>query len=470
MADPLFVILVSGRPEGAAPGKSHGTDDTFARCAWLRVGELVRTLFKKRKKPGAIVTGTSVLRFIHFACHNSSVGIYEHDFATMSDRVPDPLGRSLERNWRALDSSFATKFGTLTASQDPSTFVEWQAVATAKAASPSTWGKDDDPPANVSIVNAYHSIRRAPSGSILEFSIFSHAFVDGPVLNNTDATPGQTTRTPGDSDGRASIDFQANMGETGAANANALKEFVAAFAPTGSFRIWGCNIQDIVETVPPEGGAARRCLIRSTVLEVVQETYAKPLRSGGTQARLLRDRTHLLPGGTMVNIDMDRQISHEVELQTDRGAGHGLTPFTKARLFEIRYSEAIPNHAYAAFFRNEQNPAGSGTFAKTISRSYSDVVKFVAAETTKTYFFAAAQAMRTVTVISGAPGTSAEIEGGQQFIGPTTKVQAEFFSQFFGAPALEPSGDSEVQRHYSILDNQGNAVKTILDREANGLP
>ena len=73
---------------------------------------------------------------------------------------------------------------------------------------PSTWGKDDDPPANVSIVNAYHSIRKAPASSILEFSIFSHAFVDGPVLNNTDASPGQTTRTPGDSDGRSQYDRQ----------------------------------------------------------------------------------------------------------------------------------------------------------------------------------------------------------------------------------------------------------------------
>ncbi len=467
MADPLFVILVSGRPEGGTP---HGTDDTFARCAWLRVGELVRTLFKKRKKPGAIVTGTSVLRFIHFACHDSSVGIYEHDFATMSNRVRDPLARSVALNWKTLDNSFATAFGTLTTTQDPSTFVEWQAVATAKAASPSTWGKDDDPPANVSIVNAYHSIRKAPAGSIVEFSIFSHAFVDGPVLNNTDATPGQTTRTPGDSDGRASIDFQTNMGETGTADANALKEFVAAFAPTGSFRIWGCNIQDIVKTVPPEGGAARRCLIRSTVLEVVQEAYAKPLRRGGALARLLRDKTHLLRGSTMVDLDMDRQISHEVELQSDRNAGHGLTPFAKPRLFEIRYAEAIANHAYAAFFQNEQNPAGSGKFAKTISRSYSDIVKFVAAETTKTYFFAAAQAMKTVTVISGAPGTSAELESGQQFIGPTTKVQAQFFSQFFNSKAVEPDDDTEEQRHYSILDNQGTAVKTILDRAANGLP
>jgi len=67
MPDPLFVFLVSGRPEGGNP---HGTDETFARCAWLRVAELVRIFYKNRKKPGVLVGVNTVLRFIHFASHD----------------------------------------------------------------------------------------------------------------------------------------------------------------------------------------------------------------------------------------------------------------------------------------------------------------------------------------------------------------------------------------------------------------
>src|SRR6185369_11300465 len=99
---PLFVFLVSGRPEGGVP---HGTDNTFAACAWLRVAELVRIFHKNRKKTGAVVTDTTVLRFIHFASHNSTVGIYEHDFATMANRVRDPLAKNPDNNWRTLDAN-----------------------------------------------------------------------------------------------------------------------------------------------------------------------------------------------------------------------------------------------------------------------------------------------------------------------------------------------------------------------------
>ena len=47
MADPPFVLLVSGDPE------KH--DDGFARCAWLRVVELVGQFWRDRKKPTAVV-------------------------------------------------------------------------------------------------------------------------------------------------------------------------------------------------------------------------------------------------------------------------------------------------------------------------------------------------------------------------------------------------------------------------------
>jgi hypothetical protein len=47
--DPMFVFLVSGQPHNA-------TDNTFAKIAWLRVGELVSQIYKNRKKTGRIDT------------------------------------------------------------------------------------------------------------------------------------------------------------------------------------------------------------------------------------------------------------------------------------------------------------------------------------------------------------------------------------------------------------------------------
>src|SRR6266542_3580863 len=258
MSDPLFVLVVSGDPEG------H--DDGFARCAWLRFAELVGQFWRDRKKPTTVVKADTVLRFVHFDCHTSTVGVYEHDFAKDKGVVSDPAAKRVHRNWVTLDATFQTKHPPLDTARDPKTFVEWQAIAATKA----TGVREA-----LSIVDVYHSVRKAPRGSVLELSIFSHAFVDGPVLFNTSATPGSNRRTPGDTDGRAAVDFQPDMGESGAANTKALEEFRGAFAPTGSFRIWGCNIQDIVETVPPDGGAAQRGLIMSTVREVVDAAFTQ---------------------------------------------------------------------------------------------------------------------------------------------------------------------------------------------------
>src|SRR5689334_22820222 len=115
MTDPLFVILVSGDPEG------H--DDGFARCAWLRVAELVAQFHRDRAKPAAVVKEDSVLRFVHFDCHSASTLIYEHDFAKQKGVVADPGAHHVQRNWTTLDAGFATAHGPLAAASDPKTFV-----------------------------------------------------------------------------------------------------------------------------------------------------------------------------------------------------------------------------------------------------------------------------------------------------------------------------------------------------------
>lgn len=203
------------------------------------------------------------------------------------------------------------------------------------------------------------------------------------------------------------------------------------------------------------------------MLEVVNESFTRQLRLGGAIAKLLRDDKHLPPGSTKISLDMDREIGHEVEMQTDPSAGAGFTPLSYDRLFEIRYDQEFDNHSYHAFFQGERD--SKGDYAKTIIRSLSDIVKFVAAETTTSYFFVAAQALKTVTVVGGAPGTSADVRPkGQQFIALAELDEAKFFSKFFGASMIDP--DAKVKRHYTILDKDGKAVKAILDRQANGLP
>jgi hypothetical protein len=468
MPSPLFVFLVSGRPEGGVP---HGTDATLANCAHLRVTELVHIFYKNRRKPGAVVQASPVLRFIHFACHDSTVSIYEHNFPTMADRVLRP-------NWLALDSGFTTAFGSLAPQEDPKNFVEWLEISNAKASHPLSWGEKDRPPGNVSILNVYHSVRKAPPGSVVELSILSHAFVDGPVLNNTYAQPVDLTlgnRTPGDTDGRAPVDFQANMGEPGTANLSALDEFRTAFASNGSFRIWGCNIQDVVETVPPPPEpqtTTRRCLIMSTVRQVVEAGYSRKKKAGGPLANLLRAKS-LPPGDTMLSLDMGYQIQYEFDIQKDKNAGRGFTKFSRDRLFQIRYDESFPlNHAYHLFFRGERD--ANNNFATTITRSLSDIIKFVAAETIPSYVFAAAEALKTVTVIGAPPGASADLDESnpQQHVAVAQLDEANFFSKFFDVSTTEPESDvwNGIQRRYAIFDNQSKAVSAIRDRLTNGIP
>jgi hypothetical protein len=92
----------------------------------------------------------------------------------------------------------------------------------------------------MSMVNVYHSIRRAPSRSVLELSIISHAFVGGPILVNSRVRPSTLSgqRDPTDKDGRAQSDFTTDMGESGPA----LDQFKNAFDPKASIRIWGCDV------------------------------------------------------------------------------------------------------------------------------------------------------------------------------------------------------------------------------------
>ena len=455
MADLKFVFLVSGQPRNIS-------DNTFANLAWLRVRELVTIFNRDRKKTGAPVGAGTEVHFVHFCCRTSAdkkfprVEAYKHSFAAV----------------RAAPARAAWK-----AFEEAGSFIEWQPIRDAKKA---------DPDHALSIVNVYHSIRRAPAQSVLELSILSHAFVEGPVLTGTDAIAGLTTRTPGDTDGRAAIDFTDSMGEDpkvelgpyvdgkpppsggkGPGKITAIRQFDNAFALSGTIRVWGCNIQDIVFTTAPGDSAPSRCLILSTPRQVIEEAFKRPLTKGGLRGVLLRG-VKRPAGSTMIRLDMGNQMHFERQLQSDPHAGPAFTPFGETRLLDVHYN-AIPNATAATspnieFFR----PAGmGGTLDKVIDRSFSDIAKFTAGVMMTSYGFAAAKALPDVTVFAPAPGTSADASDTvQMHIEPARVTEARFFELVTGTSRQDTR--SLVQRHYSKLD--AAAVTAIENVQKNGLP
>lgn len=108
-----------------------------------------------------------------------------------------------------------------------------------------------DPNEIMSIRDVYESVRKAPAGSILELSIFSHAYKEGPILINTsereEPIPSRyryksdpINRDPQDFDGRGHKDFLPTM-EGGAGAGDLLTPFKNAFdAQNGEIHIWGC--------------------------------------------------------------------------------------------------------------------------------------------------------------------------------------------------------------------------------------
>lgn len=94
----------------------------------------------------------------------------------------------------------------------------------------------------MSITDLYSAVKaigqnKAMMGGLIEVSVFSHAFVDGPILvNSNDGMKAQAARDADDKDARANKDFTApNMG------IGDIAAFRAAFAPGAIWWDWGCQ-------------------------------------------------------------------------------------------------------------------------------------------------------------------------------------------------------------------------------------
>lgn len=403
-------------------GFNDGRPNSFTIRATNHAKFMVNALNKKKGKADSPLTLPALVRFIHFNWQDDQILVYEHSFPVSGKVTPKPV-------WKELSTFSSTEGG---ASFDPKTFITKSATVSGNRV-------------GISIVDMYRAVRKAPRGTVLDMSIYSHGFIDGPVVENTsdaqDVAGGQPIRTEADLDGRVRSDFTPHMGERDvAANATALKDFREGFATGATFRIFGCHVQDIVDG--SAFGESSRSLLRSTVFEVIHAAFILQLRKKTAASADIRKKKK----PASVTIDM----GHEFALEDDANdTSDHLTNFTAAQLKQLHYN------LDAVFF-----PATTGPVV--FDRAYTDVTKFIARQTKLGYIFKAAEALPAVSCLGAVPGTGGDYErtGNQLMFVPRSDWGSIilFFQNFMGLKFDD--------RNYGVFDAAG--VATINDREANG--
>jgi hypothetical protein len=205
-------------------------------------------LIRKKKPP---FTLPATVRFIRFNFDTNDVSMLDHVFTA-------------KRRGPSLKDS------------------DWTVVPGGSGVDISTHDNNANSVKTLSITNIYNTVRQCPDDSVLEVSIFSHAFIRGPVLINTTDTNGPTgNRDPKDMDGRPK-DFNSDMGDS--ANPDALKDFIKKFDKTGHFRIYGCNVQDVVHDVLIVANVAATGAVRTSNVVTVTTTAAHGLTKNNSAA------------------------------------------------------------------------------------------------------------------------------------------------------------------------------------------
>ena len=305
MSDPIkFIFIVTA---------DHGT---FEDLADERAMELCRKFYAARLKTGAALPAPAILRFVHFNCLTSVINVF--DFQLSTTATPKPPTKVKDK-WRSLSSFVASGDPGFS----PVNFVDAVGLFVDSA------GKN-----NLTILNIYHSVRGAPAGSVLELSIFSHGWPEGPLIqeradSNDNSPPaaisGLPMRNPNDTDGRARTDFEDNMGEdpTVATPAgkfprrggkDALKEFKAAFDPHASFIIFGCMGQDAIRDPTDNSLVA---IIKSSAGQVINQAYLIPTQENEAKKKTAAAKlgatlaTGNVPPDLDIPIDMDQEFRSE---------------------------------------------------------------------------------------------------------------------------------------------------------------
>jgi len=399
-----------------------------------RVREVGTRLINEKANADALLKATGIARFIHFNFENKKLQVFELDLSKAAS--PAKVFSKGSVPWKKL-SDFVPTSGDTTF--DPKTFV------------------DDPGTGDFSIVHVYHSVRGAPQGSVLELAFLSHAWIEGPVLQNSDdnvrGTPqgiwpdGSQKRDPKDGDGRSRTDFEPNMGEDPtvissgpikSGGKGALAEFTSKFDPKGVIRVFGCNVQDAVD-VP---GQTQHAVIKSTVFQVLDQVITRPLLAAqgklkppdpalaaiGKELFKKNPRTGTFP------IDMGYETDDEISRPRPPTHDHN-TLLTLHFLVDPTFFGATPTNI--------------------INKSWKDVVQFIARQTTNSYVFKAAKATG-LTCYGGAPGTGSDTE--PKVPDPQMSIPMHdfgfivwFFETFMGVSSEEPG--AKVQRHYGVFDH-----------------
>ena len=411
-----------------ATGSNGDRPNSFTERATSHTNWMVGRLNARKGKADSPLTLPALVRFIHFDWQNDRILVYEHPFPESGSKAPKPV-------WKEL-SAFAPTEGT--AAFDPKSFITKSAKVV-----PNRVG--------ISIVDIYRAVRKAPRGTVLDVSVYSHGFIDGPVLESTDdselITPdGDPIRTDADLDGRVRTDFTPHMGEKDlVVNKDALKEFREGFATDATFRIFGCHVQDIVDGTAFGEGA--RSLIRSTTLGVIRAAYIVQLSMNTAAGKELRKKKK----PALVTLDMGNEFAIEDDLNNPRpNTLPSFANFNKAQLKVLHYG-------LDPLFFPDKN-----TGALKFDKPFTDVIKFIARQTKLGYVFKAAEALPDVTCLGAVPGSGGDYEeGGNKLMLVPRKTYGQvlsFFKDFMGITLDE--------RNYGRFDAAG--VAAINDRELNG--
>jgi hypothetical protein len=244
VADPnvKFFFLVAGY-DYEAGGHEKGLD--FDSMCTSRVNEWIWFLNDSFNRKDAVVSADTTLRFLRFSVETGKIEVIEREFVAGRGIKQGPAKKS---GWKPLNTiGTGDKFDPITfVSKGPFRAIDW---ATDYELSPGAHTPHLKQSAAtrdiISIVDVYNSVRGAPEGSVLDLSVFSHGWIEGPVLvNSSDKLNAPQLRDPDDKDGRASLDFNGLMGEQGDGTINAplrLYRFMRAFDPRGVMQTWGCS-------------------------------------------------------------------------------------------------------------------------------------------------------------------------------------------------------------------------------------
>lgn len=497
MSDDKFAYVVTSENKVANP-------QWFTSLAPSHVLSEVRHLNARKNKPGSIITPPATVTFVHFDFEHQTIKSYTHQFPVGKaiNRLPDTVQNIRDnptRMWNAL----------------PANHFIIQAFERRKA--------QPGQPQTLSILDLYHAIREGPPGTVIDASIYSHGFVEGPVLMRTsfdildqpetppaDATfaplPGETERLPrrypGDTDGRVRTDFSRNMGEDptkareGRNKDNtgfAIDEFRAGFTQGATFRVYGCQVQDVVYF------NGNRAFIRGTAYEVINQAWTMPLKYAEAKSRETRDSGKSLRHMRNVYPDRDDMIttgktllkstkaspqvlnSVLLDMEKESDIEDKLPPDRRQHYTKIEPLSALVGRHYttdgdryksspAGTFFNTTDTSGVPETSGQITRSYRQIIKYLAGQIMKTYVFQSAKTLTPkVTCFGGLPGSSGEREEG---VGEAIRMHVRddyrrllrFYSIYLGVETFEPGADR--QRNYGVFN--AGAVADVTRHRSEG--